>query len=167
MDDIAFILSKQLLDILLINESKLDNNDDDSLFNNDNYMMFRRDRTASGGGIVLYIKKNLRIDSIDIHESFEIISLIITLGDNQKQGIIASYRSNAISSVESFINKLECLTLSLTNICDGLIIMGDLNINMLVNNKLYDFCYSYGYQNTIFEGTRLNPQTLDTTLLAR
>jgi hypothetical protein len=45
--------------------------------------------------------------------------------------------------------------------------MGDLNINMLVNNKLYDFCYSYGYQNTIFEGTRLNPQTLDTTLLAR
>jgi hypothetical protein len=46
-------------------------------------------------------------------------------------------------------------------------LMGDLNINMLVNNKLYDFCHSYGYQNTIFEGTRLNPQTLDTTLLAR
>ena len=36
---------------------------------------------------------------------------------------------------------------------------------MLVNNKLYDFCHSYGYQNTIFEGTRLNLQTLDTTLL--
>ncbi len=43
--------------------------------------------------------------------------------------------------------------------------MSDININMLLNNKLYDFCYSYGYQNTIFEGTRLNPQTLDTTLL--
>ncbi len=57
MDDISFILSKQFLDIFLINESKLYNNNDDSFFNNDNYLMVRRDRTASGCGIVLYIKR--------------------------------------------------------------------------------------------------------------
>ena len=157
-DEIVFLLNKQLLDFFLINESKLDDNDDDSLFNHSNYLMLRRDRTSSGGGIVLYIKKNITIESVEIHDSFEIISIIVTLDDNQKQGIIAGYRSNAISNVDSFIDKLESLTINLINICDGLIILGDLNINMLIsdNKKLLDFCHSFGYHNTIFEGTRLN-----------
>ena len=73
-DDIAFLLSRQFLDIFVINESKLDCNDDDSLLSNSNYLMFRRNRSSSGGCIILFVKKSIKIESIEIHESFEILA---------------------------------------------------------------------------------------------
>ena len=48
--DIAFILNKQLLDILIINESKLNKNINDSLFTTNHYDLIRRDRLTDGGG---------------------------------------------------------------------------------------------------------------------
>ncbi len=51
--DITFILSKQLLDIFIINESKLNKDIDDSLFTMNNYDIIRRDRLTDGGGGVV------------------------------------------------------------------------------------------------------------------
>ena len=55
--DIKFILSKQLLDILIIAESKVDSRFDDEDFKSINYNINRRDKARRGGGLLLFIKK--------------------------------------------------------------------------------------------------------------
>ena len=55
--DIKFILSKQLLDILIIAESKLDSRFDDEDFKSINYNIYQRDRVRHGEGKLLFIKK--------------------------------------------------------------------------------------------------------------
>ena len=49
--DIQFMLEQQCVDILVINETKLDENDDQSHFEFDHYLCFRRDRKKQGRGL--------------------------------------------------------------------------------------------------------------------
>jgi hypothetical protein len=61
--EISFILDLQLIDILVLNETWLDQNIDNNLFENSFYQMIRRDRTTStGGGIIVYIKKSIQVN---------------------------------------------------------------------------------------------------------
>ena len=61
MDELRVLLTNSFLDILAINESKID----DSIPDNDinqyswilGYNMVRNDRNRSGGGVVLYIRE--------------------------------------------------------------------------------------------------------------
>jgi hypothetical protein len=84
--DVAFILKKQLLDILVINETKLTDKTDSTLFESINYDLIRRDRLKNkGGGIIVFIKKNLNRSNlkIDQESSNEIISLLELLYKDQ------------------------------------------------------------------------------------
>ena len=93
--DIVFILNKQLLDIFVLNETKLDEHVDSSLFEHQFYAMLRRDRHKNGGGgIIVFIKKSLvysntQIDPLNSNES---ISFIVNLSNDVKIGVIATYR---------------------------------------------------------------------------
>ena len=59
--DISFLLNQQQVDILVINETKLNDLIDDSIFENVFYQMIRRDRPDSGGGgILVFIKKSIK-----------------------------------------------------------------------------------------------------------
>ena len=56
LDEIKFLLAKQLVDILVINETRLDHNDDEAEYDVDNYTKIQRNRGFnSGGGIIVYI----------------------------------------------------------------------------------------------------------------
>lgn len=58
--DILFVLNQQLVDVLVIGESKLNERLDESLFQHPSYETLRRDRVISGGGgVLIFIKKNL------------------------------------------------------------------------------------------------------------
>lgn len=64
--DISFILEKRLVDILVIQETKLNPLNDDRLFENPSYNMIRRDRESDkGGGILVYIRKIINISNVD------------------------------------------------------------------------------------------------------
>ena len=55
-----FLLNQQLVDILVINETKLDEKDDISQLEHPSYSILRRDRLINkGGGVMTYVKKNL------------------------------------------------------------------------------------------------------------
>lgn len=106
--DIIFILNKQLLDIFIINESKLDKDIDDSLFTTNNYDLIRRDRlTDGGGGVLIFIKKNLvrSKTEITIESLNEIVNFIITLPENKKIGIRPPYRQK----VDSFFDEVDVI----------------------------------------------------------
>jgi hypothetical protein len=59
IDEIRFILTSTTLEVLAINESKLDNSINDGEIHIPGYFSTRKDRTRHGGGVLIYIKENL------------------------------------------------------------------------------------------------------------
>ncbi len=59
IDEIRILLAKQDLDILALNETRLDNMLSDDLMSVHNYDLIRTDRKRQGGGVCLYIRSNL------------------------------------------------------------------------------------------------------------
>ncbi len=169
--DIAFILNKQLLDILIINESKLNKNIDDSLFTTNHYDLIRRDRlTDGGGGVLIFIKKNIVRSKTEINfeSSNEIINFIISLPENKKIGIIAAYRPPYTRNAVSFIEEVDVIVNKYDSLCDDIIVVGDLNFDCFdaeKSSKLTDFCAVNGFTNTITQGTRICPQTFQQSLI--
>lgn len=74
--DINFILEKQLVDILVINGSRISSDVNSSRFEINNYKLIRRDRGEdSSGDFLIYLKSNLNCS--DIYMDFSSINEII------------------------------------------------------------------------------------------
>ena len=87
--EIVFLLDLQFIDILVINETWLDQSIDSNLFDSSFYQMIRRDRsTSSGGGIIAYKRKSILVKSIIIDEFFETISFIFQLPNKFQISVI-------------------------------------------------------------------------------
>ena len=94
-NDLLFLLNDQLVDVLSINESKLTSSDDLSTFEHPNYDLLRRDRQINGGGgVLVYVKKNLNVTQVLIDENSETIGFVINafiwhgyLADNANSNI--------------------------------------------------------------------------------
>jgi hypothetical protein len=56
------LLNENLVDMIFIAESKLDDTFRNSEFNVENYHLWRADRNASGGGLLVYIRSDLACD---------------------------------------------------------------------------------------------------------
>lgn len=81
----------QLLDILVINETKLNDLVDSSCFESLDYNVLRRDRLRKNGdGNFVFIKKSLnRSDLINDYENDnEIISFIVNFSDTRQLGLL-------------------------------------------------------------------------------
>ena len=59
IDEIRYILINFPLEVLTINESKLDGTISDTEVYIPGYFIIRKDRNRSGGGVALYIRENL------------------------------------------------------------------------------------------------------------
>ena len=62
--------------ILLLSETKIDDSFPDSQFFAEGFKMYRKDRTKTGGGLLLYVNQNLRnkiINSYKFKENSEIV----------------------------------------------------------------------------------------------
>ena len=55
IDELRVLLANSSIDILAINESKIDDSIPDNEINIVGYIMVRNDRNRNGGGVVLYI----------------------------------------------------------------------------------------------------------------
>ena len=166
--NISFMLEQQLVDVLILNETKLNSNHDNHYFENAHYDFFRRDRqSGGGGGIIVYVKKTLKVFNVSIDDKIEMISLIISPRSNINIGLIACYRPPHPDNIPQFFSSLESKIIELEESTSETFIAGDLNFNMLSNegNQLTEFNDIHGFKNTIFKGTRLNPSTLEKTLL--
>lgn len=132
--EISFILDLQLIDILVLNETWLDQNIDNNLFENSFYQMIRRDHTtSSGGGIIVYIKKSIQVKSIVIDEAFETISFVFQFQNKFQISVIACNRPESIYSEADFFNHLLNKLLQLEISSDDVFIIEDLNNAMLEN----------------------------------
>ena len=167
--DILFLLNGQLVDVLVINESKLNEKHDDSTFEHPCYENYRLDRQNSGGGgVMAYVKKNLNPSRVTFDEASEIISFVVNI-ERQQIGVLACYRppytaneTNFFNSMNNMLNNFEDLETS------EIFIVGDLNFNMddqKHSSKLSDFNSNLGFTNTILKPTRRNPVSGKMTLI--
>ena len=72
-DEIQMILDKKLFDIIMLNESKLDETIPTKFTDHINYISLRRDRTRNGGGILIFIRREYKVYNINIHSKIECI----------------------------------------------------------------------------------------------
>ena len=81
IDEIRYVLINSPLEVLAINESKLDDTISDTEVYIPGYIIIRKDRSRSGGGVALYIRENLwytnRIDLVP--DTLEMICVEINL----------------------------------------------------------------------------------------
>ena len=169
--DISFLLTKQLVDILVINETKLNPLIDDNRFKNELYLMIRRDRPEKGGGgIMVFIKKTIVIKSILIDEKFEIISFIFSPNPKLDISLIACYRPPHIENEDPFLHALDKKVIEMSTDSTETVIIGDLNFNQLdkadKGKKLNQFSITHGFSNTNTEvGTCYNKRRNEWSLL--
>ena len=164
--EIDFILHNKLIDIFVLNETKLDNSNDDVFFERDAYKLLRRDRTGHGGGVIIYIRNEFKIQHQEFDDTAELIRVNVLLPNGSSITVIACYRPESINC-DLFFERLEHHTLESIGSSVNTFIIGDLNFNMLEDNDtpLSEFIYTYGLENTVKQATRLNISTSKWTLL--
>uniref|UniRef100_A0A914QY88 Endonuclease/exonuclease/phosphatase domain-containing protein n=1 Tax=Panagrolaimus davidi TaxID=227884 RepID=A0A914QY88_9BILA len=71
------------IDVILVQETKLDNTIANSTLEIPGYNLYRRDRNSSGGGLATYVRKDITITvmGLTISPLFEALSLYIIVGD--------------------------------------------------------------------------------------
>ena len=102
------VLSKT--DILLLSETKIDDSFPNSQFYAEGFKMYRKDRTKTGGGLLLYVNENLPgkiINSYKFKENSEIILFEFSIS-NTKWLLLGNYRPSSQNDL-SFINELKAL----------------------------------------------------------
>lgn len=161
IDELRVLLSEFSVDILAINETKLDESIKSSELHIPGYEFIRRDRSRNGGGVGFYIKSsNSYVVRSDLNV-FNLENLIIEIRKpNSRPFLIATwYRppcspTDLFSSYESFIDKVDSLDLEYY-------LLGDLNCNLASSTPdantrhLLEISDLYGLNQLINEPTRV------------
>ena len=98
IDELRAVLSNQCVDILAINETKLDDTISDNEITVDSYNIIRRDRTVNGrfgGGVCFYIRSNVNFilrEELEI-KPLEILSIEVRKLSSKPFVITTWYRS--------------------------------------------------------------------------
>ena len=161
-------MKSQLIDILAINETRLDESIIDREIGIPGYTLERKDRNRNGGGVALYIRNSLNYERMYEYNEDQLEWLCIKVTKPKSKPFIVGtwYRPPAATSdimriFESLIDRLESLDLE-TNI------IGDLNCDVGASphdsqtKQLLDICNLYQYHQFIEEPIRMTRHTATT-----
>ena len=173
--DICF---KAPIDILCIDETKLDCSYPDSQFHIDGYQFppFRKDRNKNGGGKIVYTREGIIVKRLKELEgkTSEIICLELTIS-KKKWCVTFAYRPPQTNNKKLFFSELNISLNLITNKYENILLMGDLNIDILnratdTNNYLSDLCDTFSLTNIISGKTcfkKLSGTSIDILLTNR
>ena len=155
IDEIKEILNSGLFDIIILVETKLDEETPDEFFSNRRYNNIRRDRNANGGGLIVFCRKEYKILKQEISLDHEIIFFQI-LNKSSIYNFLACYNPNKCHT-ESFLSHLETEFLFKIDLQQKLFILGDLNQDLFSEEgkKLSEFIKDFGFKQYIDEHTRV------------
>ena len=130
------------IDISLISESKLNESfPDEQFFMNGFQLPFRVDRTDKGGGLLLYVKKDILCRVIPVNSTLKIEVIVLEINlKKRKRLLLGIYNAHMYISLGSIGEKLNELFLKYENI----IILGDFNCEMW-EEVMEIFCTTYNF----------------------
>ena len=181
--DLRHVLFESELDILAISETKLCDEFPDSQFVIEGYYhpaQFRKDRTAHGGGLIVYVRNGIPVRRVKTFEppNQEIICLEIAI--NKRKWLIYSfYRSESFSDLTTFLEELKKSIDKAINKYENIVLMDDINVDMSDRNNThtnYDHVQELSdvfnltnliKQTTCFTPTATHPSLIDIILTNR
>lgn len=163
------VLNNNMVDVMLIQETKLDDSFPLAQFNVDGYTLYREDHKSNSCGIMAHIRNDIpqrRLKDFEIKTNelgrYESMAIEINL-NREKWLIISVYKQPQVSN-DMFVNCIE-KTINLCRQYNNFIIIGDMNINMLgEGNVLECVLHTQGLTNLVKEPTCFkskNPTLLD------
>ncbi len=145
-EEINLMLHDKKIDILALNETRLDSSISDELVSVDGYDLIRADRNRNGGGVCMYVSINYQKRPDLVPNDLEAVSLEV------KQA-----KTENLLKIERFIELGD-------NENKEIYILGDLNINLLAQNvsiakKLQQIMELYQLTQIIDDPTRITEST--------
>ena len=165
VDELKIYLEKEPLDVLSINETRLDETISTDTVSIPGYDMVAKNRNRQGGGVAIYHRSILNVIDRDdlVPEDVEAVCLEI-IKPKSKPVLIASTYRPPNSQIE-FLDKIEVLFQNLDNEHKELIIVGDLNCDFLSNNlsnhtkRFNDIVNIFQLTQLIDQPTRITEKT--------
>ena len=164
--NLADIVSDRI-DILLITETKIDHTFPITQFLMKSYSEpLRLDRSAFGGGLLLYIRKDIAFKNLPLKISgIECIFCEITLA--KKKWLIIGFYNPDKSLIAKNISILEENVSHYLNSYDNILVLGDFNAE-ITNDTMANFASVYHFKNliksqTCFKSSK-NPSCIDLIL---
>lgn len=147
------LLNELNLDIIALNEIKLDDTQPDKYYEHSNYQLRRRNRNAYGGGIMVYVKNCYTISEYEVSMDFELLSFKLII-NNVTNKFIFTYKPPCTRN-DIYIDHLDSV-LSQCNLNESLFVIGDINMDWLTVNgsKLKELCGQFELINFITQPTR-------------
>ena len=163
--ELLVYMQNKPFDILTLNETRLDDSVLDCEVEIPGYDIFRRDRNRNGGGVSMYIRKNIPHSNREdlAVENIELICIEVKK-PKSKPLLIATWYRPPNSSIEFFSDFEKFLQL-VDDENKEIIITGDLNCNLLeqtrsqVTSRLLDVMDIFQLQQHIQTPTRITPTT--------
>ena len=149
------ILSKGLLDILCVTETKLDETFCNNQFNCDGFRCHRKDKSCSSGGIMVWVRSDLPHERILEHEierpSQDIENIVLLFHLKRKKfHLTCVYKKPSVTNT-IFLNSVCTMYDKLYNSGCENILVGDINIDMSIYDNVVDneLCDVYGVKNIV------------------
>ena len=165
IDQLRLYLINKPVDILGINETRLDNSIDNAEVHIQGYNLYRKDRNRLGGGVAIYARDALNVKNMSqlVPISIEAVCVEVTK-PKMKPFLITSIYCPPNSKVD-FMDNLENYFNELDKQNSELIISGDLNCDLSISDlqpqsrRLMDIFQLFQLKQLIVEPTRITDDT--------
>ena len=163
LDEIRILVDEKQSHILLLNETKTDDSIDDYDIEIEDYIINRRDRNSFGGGVAIYVHKNIQFTLRDDLKIPDLETVTVEVNLLFVRPIILSTLYRPEGPVAAF-DKIESMISKITGEKKEFILMGDLNCDLLsmTLNKtkhIVQIYKTYGLVQVIKEATRTTSDT--------
>ena len=170
--EIFDVLNNGFVDVMGLSETKIDSSFMTSQFNVCNFKIYRKDRNSRGGGIMFYVRSDLpqRIrPDLECNINSEVEHLVLEVILRKEKFIfILMYsppnvaKEKTIQTMSNVLDKCCCE-------CKTLYVMGDLNVNCLLDNHALSETFEMYNLKNIIQGPTCfknvsNPSLLDVIL---
>ena len=140
---------KDNIDILMVSETKLDSSFPQALFGIEGYASpFRYDRHSYGGGILLFIRKDIPTKIISITPSKDFEEIFVEFNFRKKKIPLCYYYNPHKNLISSHLNILGKILHAQMKIWNNFLIVGDINSEM-TESAMENFCGTYHLHNVI------------------
>ena len=164
-EQIKLIVEKNV-DILIIQETKIDDSFPDGQFLLDEFLPpFRKDRNKNGGGIMIFIRENIPAKLLkDNQLPNDIEGLFVELNFRSKKWLLFGTYHPPSQCSKYYFSQVELVLDKYLNKYDKYILIGD--FNMEVQEPAMDqFMVNFGLNNLVKEYTcyksMINPRCID------
>jgi hypothetical protein len=145
-------------DLISLNETKLDDLIPSSFFTHPSYSVIRRDRLRNGGGILIFVKKNLKVVRSTILKDFEGINVCLA-SKGKTVNVLFSYKPPSFKNDE-YLDLLESFILSVNN-NERVLIVGDLNMDPLAGDpRFLSFLNNFSLKTVTDKPTRIGVKSI-------